>query len=239
MFAGPNGSGKSTIFNDINLNFDVDLGVYLNADEIEKEFKTNQKISLSKFKVSQVEDTLFNDFIKNHTLYKKATTSGYPINLALVSNSIISLKGETHSYEASIITDFIRSQLITMGQKITFETVMSHKSKVEILKRAAAQKYKNYLYFIGTENAEINKFRVAERVRNGGHPVSEQKIEERYYRSLKLLREAIKYTHRAFIFDNSGSKSRFILDIYKGQIVTYHSEGVPMWIDNYLFESKL
>jgi len=179
MFAGPNGSGKSTIFDDINVNYDVD---------------------------------------------------GYAIDLKFEEDKIINPNGKTHSYEASILTDFIRSQLIGRGEKITFETVMSHRSKVEILRRAHTEKYRNYLYFICTENAEINKFRVEERVRNGGHPVAPKKIEERYYRSLKLLREAVKYTYRTFIFDNSGSKSRFILDIYKGQIVTYHSE-----IDEYLF----
>jgi len=171
MFAGPNGSGKSTIFDDINVNYDVDLGIYLNAD----------------------------DFIKTHTLYEKASEDGYAIDLKFEEDKIINPNGKTHSYEASILTDFIRSQLIGRGEKITFETVMSHRSKVEILRRAHTEKYRNYLYFICTENAEINKFRVEERVRNGGHPVAPKKIEERYYRSLKLLREAVKYTYRTFI----------------------------------------
>jgi len=236
MFAGPNGSGKSTIFDDININYDVDLGIYLNADEIEKQLKSNHEILLSDFNLSSDDYQNFDDFIKNHTLFEKASEDGYTIDLKFEEDRIINPNGETHSYEASILTDFIRSQLIGRGQKITFETVMSHRSKVEILKRSNTEKYKNYLYFICTENAAINKFRVEERVRNGGHPVAPKKIEERYYRSLKLLREAVKYTHRTFIFDNSGSKSRFILDIYKGQIVTYHSKSVPMWIDEYLFQ---
>ena len=39
MFAGPNGSGKSTVFNEIKEQYDFDLGIYLNADEIEKKTK--------------------------------------------------------------------------------------------------------------------------------------------------------------------------------------------------------
>lgn len=236
MFAGPNGSGKSTIFDDININYDVDLGIYLNADEIEKKLKAENEILLKDFSLTTETKAHFNSFIKNHTLYQKAKEDGFTIDLKFEKDRIVNPNGETHSYEASILTDFIRSQLIERGDKITFETVMSHHSKVEILKRAHTEKYKNYLYFICTENAEINKFRVEERVKNGGHPVAPKKIEERYYRSLKLLREAVKYTHRTFIFDNSGSKSRFILDIYKGQIVTYHSTSVPVWIDEYLFK---
>lgn len=235
MFGGPNGSGKSTIFDDINLNFDVDLGIYLNADEIEKKLHANHEILLSDFNLTKTDNLNFEKFITNHSLYKKAVEDGYTIDLKFEEDRIVNPNRKTHSYEASILTDFVRSQLIARGEKITFETVMSHRSKVEILKRAHSEKYKNYLYFICTENAEINKFRVDERVRNGGHPVTPQKIEERYYRSLKLLREAVKYTHRTFIFDNSGSKSRFILDIYKGQIVTYRSRKIPVWVDQYLF----
>jgi predicted ABC-type ATPase len=38
----------------------------------------------------------------------------------------------------------------------------------------------------------------------GGHPVPEDRIVKRYYRSLDLLMEAIKHTNRAYVFDNSG-----------------------------------
>ena len=44
--------------------------------------------------------------------------------------------------------------------------------------------YKNYLYFISPESVEINKQRVNERVKNRGHPVPINKIEDRYYKSL-------------------------------------------------------
>lgn len=44
MFAGPNGSGKSTVFNEIKLKSGLDLGVYLNSDEIEKSLKIKNQL---------------------------------------------------------------------------------------------------------------------------------------------------------------------------------------------------
>ena len=45
IFAGPNGSGKSTIINIIR-NKKIDLGIYLNADEIKVQL---EKLEIGKF----------------------------------------------------------------------------------------------------------------------------------------------------------------------------------------------
>lgn len=45
--------------------------------------------------------------------------------------------------------------------------------------------FKSYLYFICTKDLGINKQRVKNRISEGGHAVSDQKIEQRYYRSLE------------------------------------------------------
>ncbi|ADF51760.1 MAG: toxin [Zunongwangia sp.] len=233
MFAGPNGSGKSTVFNEIKEQYDFDLGIYLNADEIEKKLKKKNSIAISDYNLSVNIGNKFNDFISSHSLFKKAKNDGYKIDLTFKNGLIINPNSQTHSYEASILTDFLRQELIKSGQKLSFETVMSHPSKIETLKFSRENDYKNYLYFISTENVKINKSRVEERVLNGGHPVPPIKIEERYYRSLEMLQEAIKSTYRTFIFDNSESKSRLILDIHKAKTVTYRSERIPKWVDKY------
>lgn len=59
------------------------------------------------------------------------------------------------------------------------------------------------MYFVSTESPEINKYRVALRVKKGGHSVPEDKIESRYYRSLGLLKETSEIAYQAFFFDNS------------------------------------
>ena len=141
---------------------------------------------------------------------------------------------DTNSYEAALIADFLRQLLITKGETFSFETVMSHPSKLEIFKNAQAAGFKNYLYFISTESADINVNRVQERSQKGGHPVNEQKIRERYLRSMALLSEMIPYCRRCFIFDNSTDSYRLIAEIENGNIIKSHSDDLPDWIDTYV-----
>ena len=234
MFAGPNGSGKSTTFKTIQSKFN--LGYYLNADEIEKILKEKGFIDLKQFGLLYLNKDYFQKFISGHSLFKKARKDGFIIDLKWENNLIKNANRQTHSYEASILTDFLRTELIDKGQRLTFETVMSHPSKIETLKIAKGKGFKNYLYFICTEDPEINKSRVAERVVNEGHPVPENKIVDRYYRSLNLLPNAVSFSYKTYIFDNSGSTSKLILDIFEGKTITYHTSVIPNWVDKYLLQ---
>jgi hypothetical protein len=60
------------------------------------------------------------------------------------------------------------------------------------------------VYYIATDDPEINVSRVEARLKSGGHGVDPVKVRERYKRSLDLLADAIITSDRAFIFDNSG-----------------------------------
>ena len=79
------------------------------------------------------------------------------------------------------------------------------------MQRAAEAGYKVYLYFVSTEDPEINKFRVNFRITQKGHAVPEDKIENRYYRSLKLLYDAAEIAYQCFFFDNSVDDEPFKL----------------------------
>lgn len=234
MFAGPNGSGKSTIFDTISTQFD--LGIYLNADEIEKQLQESKFLNINDYGLSALGSGEFQSFLQNHSLFLKANAEKFKINLQCEGNLITSPGDGTHSYEASILADFLRTELLKEGRKITFETVMSHPSKIETLKTAKDLGYKNYLYFICTEDVEINKSRVTERVKNGGHEVPPEKIEQRYHRSLELLKEAVRHTYRTYLFDNSEDTSKLVLDVYQGKEVTFQMESIPLWVDKYFLD---
>lgn len=85
----------------------------------------------------------------------------------------------------------------------SFETVMSHPSRIDEMWAARASGYRVTLIFIGTEDPSINIARVAQRVRLGGHDVPPERIAARYQRTMALLPAAILASHRALIFDNS------------------------------------
>jgi predicted ABC-type ATPase len=96
--------------------------------------------------------------------------------------------------------------IVTTPEKVvTFETVMSSEDKVAFMLKAKASGYRTYLYFVATEDPDININRVKNRVAAGGHPVPTEKIVQRYGRCLNLLPAAIAASNRAYIFDNSGA----------------------------------
>ena len=57
IFAGPNGSGKTTIFKGILNEEDIQLGVYVNADDIEKDLRETSSISFSNIQVDNIRRT--------------------------------------------------------------------------------------------------------------------------------------------------------------------------------------
>ena len=90
------------------------------------------------------------------------------------------------------------------------------------------------MYYISTESPLINIERVKQRVKLGGHPVAEKKIKSRYFNSLENLKSAALLTYRTFVFDNSGAKPNLILEVFKGEEVTFYHDEIPHWVDKYL-----
>lgn len=232
VFAGPNGSGKTTILEQIDSRFD--LGYYINADEIESSIVSKGILDLKDYGISKSDAKGLNEIIPKHSIYKKAVNDGFEFDLEINGTIVYNPNQKTHSYEASLLADLIRQVLLKNGNKFSFETVMSHISKVNFLQSSIQEGYKNYLYFISTESPIINIERVKQRVELGGHPVNKNKIEERYYRSLELLAKAIPNTYRTFIFDNSKKAPTLILEIYKGTEVEFKHNLVPAWVDKYV-----
>lgn len=151
MIAGPNGAGKTTLTRHL-LRKDVDLGEYINPDDIAAELTG-------------------------------------------------SLAERTK--QAQLIADKRRDECISAKRSFSFETVMSHPSKIEILVRAKEAGYTVLLYFVGTDDPQTNIERVALRVAQGGHAVPDDKVRDRWLRTMTLLQQAIRSSDRSYIFDNS------------------------------------
>lgn len=110
------------------------------------------------------------------------------------------------------------------------------------MRRAAEAGYKVYLYFVSTESPDINVERVQIRVRQGGHDVPEEKIRERYCKSLALLYDAIQLAYHGFLFDNSASKSFMFAEFKRTNGARTWSppqlEASPLWFQQYYFEKQ-
>jgi len=106
---------------------------------------------------------------------------------------------------------------------------MSFPDKIELLRKAQTRGYRTYLYYVATEDPSINISRVRYRVKMGGHSVPEDKIVSRYKRSLDLLMQAVSFTNRAYIFDNSTHEHIWLAEITDGQVLEMKTDQVPAW----------
>jgi len=144
------------------------------------------------------------------------------------------------SYFASVAADFLRAQLLEQRASFTFETVMSHPSKVELLARAQRAGYRTCLYYVATDDPAINISRVQNRVNLNGHDVPPDLVEKRYHRSLGLLLEAIRHTNRAYIFDNStdnADRHTWLAEITDGRRLVLRTDRVPSWFRRSVLDS--
>ena len=235
MFAGPNGSGKSTIkqkLEDINPDW---LGVHVNPDDIEREINESGILSFDHFKVRTTKSQIFGflnraDQLIYNDLVRQVS------KLQFTKNSLLFEDVELNSYLVSALADFLHARLVAARINFSFETVMSHPAKIELLKKTLKAGFRNYLYYVATEDPEINVSRVGIRVKAGGHKVPVNKIRSRYYRSLDNLVAAIKFTSRAYIYDNSGAKATLLAEITNGKEITIENSNIPVWFRKYVLD---
>ncbi len=225
MFAGPNGSGKSTLKDVLDPEW---LGIYLNADDIEADIRAQGFVSLAPLGVQTTQAELLeffakSDFLKNQGLHEASQ------KIRLEDERVVFADVKINSYFSSVLVDFIRHDLVHRKISFTFETVMSAQAKVDFFCQARAQGFKTYLYYVATEDPEINISRVAYRVSQGKHNVPRDKIIERYHRSLDLLADAVTCADRAYLFDNSDADRVWIAEVTNGSDLELKTDLVPYW----------
>ena len=236
MFAGPNGSGKTTIQREIARQFHSHfLGVLVNPDDLEEAIGRDGRLDLKQFRVhagdSEVREAFTSSaFLQQHRLAGAAAS-------IRCDGQIVDFAGlAMNSYYASVLSDFLRRKLLAAAISFSFETVMSEPGKVDLLRLAQASGFRTYLYYIATEDPEINIARVARRVALGGHDVPKEKIVGRYHRSLDLVRDAIGHTDRAYFFDTSEIESRFIGESTGGNCPELRCQTMPNWFKHYIWD---
>ena len=142
------------------------------------------------------------------TLTERLRAAGFDLGEYINADDIsVGLAGDSAdvSREAQRLAEERRQSCLARGVSFSFETVMSHPSKIALLHQARALGYFIQLFFVGVEDPRINVDRVAQRVALGGHDVPIDRIIHRYERTMALLPEAIHASDRTVLFDNSHS----------------------------------
>lgn len=138
---------------------------------------------------------------------------------------------------AQTVADERRQAALEAHRNLTFETVMSHPSKVDFMRQAKARGYEVDFYFIGTDDPLINVERVKDRVQKGGHDVPIEKTLARYERVMDLLPAAVKSSDYAELYDNSRDDDplRLAVAIEQGKTVVYIDDP-PHWVTERLLD---
>lgn len=246
VFAGPNGSGKSTIITEILENGTPDLGKYINADDLARELMAGS-FRFKNWCPGISKDEFLRQLQANSLIKKNYEGDGFAKSFEIEGDHV-GLNDKTQvEFFAQILAEFLRIQCLERGDKFSFETVFSHPSKVDWMKRATENGYKVYLYFVSTESPEINKARVQNRVLKGGHNVPPEKIEERYFRSLDLLHDACQFAYQAYFFDTSKDSAEGGYELFAhfkrvdGKAhwdEIENPETVPNWFIQYFFDKE-
>jgi ABC-type cobalamin/Fe3+-siderophores transport system ATPase subunit len=105
VFAGPNGSGKTTIFKGMLANEKIQLGAYVNADEIEKALLETGLLDFSIFHLIVAEAHL-RDFFRNSTFAPvKRNESDLLLKLD-VNQNVMSCSARVDSYLAADLAEY-------------------------------------------------------------------------------------------------------------------------------------
>lgn len=121
-------------------------------------------------------------------------------------------------------------EYLDRGIPFCFETVFSHRSKIELIQKAKDSNFAVNLVYIHLASEDLNVARVLQRVANGGHPVPEEKIRSKIPRTHENMKTAIKIVDYAFILDNSDSANPFKVICKKVKdIIEFPDGDMPEW----------
>jgi predicted ABC-type ATPase len=159
------------------------------------------------------------------------------INADLIAQELFPDAPEAHSYEAASLAEDLRYRLLTEGRTFCFETVFSHPSKIDFMANAKALSYEVILVFIHLSTPELNKARISQRIKEGGHFVPDEKVENRIPRTLSHIRTAIALADECYLLDNSSAHSPFeqVANLRHGTL-SIQQPHLPEWA-RYLLEN--
>lgn len=120
--------------------------------------------------------------------------------------------------------------LLDQKSSFAFETTLTGKRELRLMQEAKDKGYKVNLVYVGLHSETLSAFRVATRIKTGGHSIPKSDIKRRYPRSLDNLLPALVLSDRAYILDNSGARRKLLLSVHEGIIKFRTAQKMPDWL---------
>jgi predicted ABC-type ATPase len=156
-----------------------------------------------------------------------------PTALRFLNADEIARELQIDAYEAALVINRLRQELVRQRESFVFETVFSDPvgDKLAFLAEAAQSGYTVVLCFIGIAGPETSEQRVAMRVSQGGHDVPSEKLVSRFPRTMVNLRAAIRGLPYVLIFDNDDLRTPFRrVAVFEQGRLEWSAKQIPPWL---------
>ncbi len=154
------------------------------------------------------------------TITKMARTVGVYINADDIKKSNL-----CSDLDAATLAERLREDAVSQKKDFTFETVLSTRRNIDLLKKAKENGYFIRCVYVLTSNPSVNVIRVKVREASGGHRVPEDKIRSRYDKALALIPELVDVCDILHIYDNTNAPFR----IFKKRKDVYYRWENKYW----------
>ncbi|MCR4030829.1 MULTISPECIES: zeta toxin family protein [Flavobacterium] len=157
------------------------------------------------------------------------------VNADEIAKGLSPFQPETVSFEAGRIMLNRIDELLQKEVDFAFETTLSAKSYLSIVKKAQDKGYFVTLIFFWLNSIELAKQRVKIRVNEGGHNIPEDVIERRYIRGIKNFFEIyLDKCDNVMLFNNSNKSPVLILEKEINEDIQIINRGLFNEINTFL-----
>ncbi len=133
------------------------------------------------------------------------------VNADSIAAGLSPFQPDTVSFQAGRIMLNRIKELIYQNATFAFETTLTTKSYINLLKNAKGKKYKIVMFYFWLNSVELALARIEDRVRKGGHNIPKDVVIRRYKRSLdNLVNLFMPICDNWSIFDNSSDTMSII-----------------------------
>ena len=152
------------------------------------------------------------------------------INADIIQRDELQDASMTASYKAAEIAEARRREHLAKGKSFVTESTFSHRSKLQLVDDAKAAGFRVVIFHVNVRSPDLSVRRVEERYSEGGHPVPEDKVRERYERNPAFIRKAVLQSDWAYVYDNSAlNEDPKLHVVFKVGQVIEASESMPGW----------
>jgi len=147
------------------------------------------------------------------------------VNADSIAAGLSPFNPESVAFEAGRIMLQRIGALMKEGVDFAFETTLSTRSYVGLVKEAQMQGYRVSLLYFWLFSPEFARQRVADRVKNGGHNIPADVIERRYYRGIhNLINLYLPVVNEWKIIDSNDSALFIAERTENGKEIIFNSE---------------